>query len=239
MRRFDWTQVSEWHRDIRWWKHDGSAFKSSPVSHGGLRTVERYVRGREGKSRALHLPELHSPGCWALLIIHRGQVQLPDLEWDTPRDFVLSPSIVFAFHLLSSFLHTFSLISVSVSLPLYPPESIIDLCFCKASFKDMPETRWLQIIKNSPARRAAAEIEHGGGYHTDNSYNGKFCQHANYTLYRKKFPLDRKVLSKAWRCLFVHFVTHKVLKFWGEWKRTQCLFSFLWQWKILSEANTL
>lgn len=133
----------------------------------------------------------------------------------------LSP-IIFPSHLLPYFFLT-------VSLPLYSPESIIDLCFCQASFKDMAKTRWVQIIKNSPAHHAAAEIEHGGGWNTDNSYNGRFCQHANYTLYRKKFPLDSKVLSTAWRCLFVQFVTHNVITFWGKWKRTQCLFSFLWQ----------
>lgn len=52
---------------------------------------------------------------------------------------------------------------LTVSLPLYSPESIIDLYFCQASFKDMPKTRWVQIIKYSPAHHAAAEIEHVGG----------------------------------------------------------------------------
>lgn len=217
MRRFDWTQVSEWHRDIRWWKHDGSAFKSSPrvpwrpPNCGKIcKRKRREITGAAPPRAALtwmlsSFDHPQRPGATSRFgMRHSSRF----CSFSLYRFCFPSP-VIFPSHLLPYFFLT-------VSLPLYPPESIIDLCFCKASFKDMPETRWVHIIKNPPARCAAAEIEHGGGYHTDNSYNGKFCQHANYTLYRKKFPLDRKVLSKAWRCLFVHFVTHKVLKFGGN-----------------------
>lgn len=47
------------------------------------------------RMEALHFPSLSSPGCWAFLLIHRGQLHLLDLEKDTPQHHVSSSSFFF------------------------------------------------------------------------------------------------------------------------------------------------